>query len=171
MTVFPLLICPRENCSCTVARSSFDLLSWATWAIRSHHSLQKSDTPDKEEKSISLCFLFLAKNEQLAQKTREQINNPVYFNPHKHGIPAVTKGRACWRFFSNYCSKPPPPPNTGRATSWRKNSNWFKPRLWFWFWQNSTKGGALEKKAHAGAHFLFLFCHFHYKNKVILKFL
>ena len=29
-------------------------------------------------------------------------------NPNKSGIPAATKGRACWRIFSNYCCTLPP---------------------------------------------------------------
>ena len=29
-------------------------------------------------------------------------------NPNKSGMPAATKGGACWRFFSNYCCTLPP---------------------------------------------------------------
>ena len=56
------------------------------------------------------------------------------FNPNKRGMPAASKGGACWRFFSSYCCTLPPPFIPARATSWRKNSNWFKLLLWYCFY-------------------------------------
>ena len=53
-----------------------------------------------------------------------------YINPNKSGMPAATKGGACWKFLSNYCCTLPTL-IPARATSWRKNSNWYKPRIWY----------------------------------------
>ena len=55
------------------------------------------------------------------------------FNPNKSGMSAANKGGACWRFFSNYCCTLPPI-ILAHAISWRKNSNWYKPPLWYYLY-------------------------------------
>ena len=81
-------------------------------------------------------------------------------------MPAATKGGACWRFFSNYCCTLPPL-IPARATSWRKNSNWFKPLLWYCFYTKQyQRRGIGEKSRCRGPVSLRFFAIFALKTKL-----
>ena len=85
------------------------------------------------------------------------------FNPNKRGMPAASKGGACWRFFSNYCCTLPPPPLyrparlVGEKTPTDLSSSFGTVSI-----QNSIKRGALE---------FAVFCYFGIEKEVVLKFL
>ena len=52
---------------------------------------------------------------------------------------------------------PPPPLKPARATSWRKNSNWFKPLLWYCFYTKQYQRRGIGEKNRCSSPDLFLF--------------
>ena len=81
----------------------------------------------------------------------------IHFNPNKSGMLTYQRRGLLEVFLQLLLYPPPPPLKLACRTGWRKNSNWFKPRLWYCF---CTKQYQRMKKPAAVARFYFGFLPF-----------